>query len=85
MYSASISKTIQVELKDGFKSQPISITAFNDFKNFTFVVDVVNSNDDKDELLFIIIVSIAALFIILFGGYLFSIVRKRQKTSAMPE
>lgn len=50
MYSASISKTLHLEVKKNFTTQTLNITAFSDFKNYTFNVTLVNkSNDDDDD------------------------------------
>lgn len=90
MYSASISKNISFEVKKNFTTQVLNVTAFSDFKNFTFNVNIVRKDDDDDddhhddhsktdEVLFIIVVIVAAIIIIVFGAYIFSVVRKRSR------
>lgn len=94
MYSASISKTLSLEVKKNFTTQTLNVIAFSDFKKYAFNVTLVNkSNDDDDddddhhhddhsktdEILFIIVVIVAAVIIIAFGAYIFCVVRKRSR------
>lgn len=93
MYSASISKTLSLEVKKNFTTQTLNVIAFSDFKNYTFNVTLVNKSDDDDddddhhhddhsktdEILFIIVVIVAAVIIIAFGAYIFCVVRKRSR------
>ena len=95
MYSASLSKTLSLEVQKNYTNQTLSVTAYSDFKNFTFNVTVFakGSDDDDDdhhhddhsttdEILFIIVVVVAAVIIIVFGGYIFHVVRKRSRVVA---
>jgi hypothetical protein len=93
MYSASLSKTLALEVHKNYTNQTLTVTAYSDFKNFTFNVTVFakgNDDDDDDdhhhddhsktdEILFIIVVVVAAVIIIVFGGYIFHVVRKRSR------
>lgn len=49
MYSASISKTLQFEVKQNFTSQFLNVIAYSDFKNYTFKVSIVANSDDDDD------------------------------------
>lgn len=49
MYSASLSKKIQFEVKKNFTTQVLNVTAYSDFKNFTFNVNIVRKEDDDDD------------------------------------
>lgn len=96
MYSASLSKTLSLEVQKNYTNQTLSVIAYSDFKNFTFNVTVFakGSDDDDDddhhhddhsktdEILFIIVVVVAAVIIIVFGGYIFYVVRKRSRVVA---
>jgi hypothetical protein len=92
MYSASLSKTLQFEVKKDFKTQKMNVTAVSDFSNYTFTVPVIRKEDDDDdddhhhddhskvdEILFIIVVIVAAVIIIVFGSYIFCVIRKKNR------
>ncbi len=92
MFSASLSKTLQLEVKKNFTSQPLNITAYSDFRKYNFTVNIVAKHDDDDdddhhhddhsktdEILFIVVVIVAAVIIIVFGAYIFQVVRKRNR------
>ena len=40
MHSVSLSKNIQIETKYGFKGQTLNITELNDFKQFSFNIEI---------------------------------------------
>jgi len=72
------------------------VTAYSDFKKYSFNITVhaKGSDDDNDddhhhddhsktdETLFIIVIVVAAVIIIVFGAYIFQVVRKRSKAVA---
>ncbi len=49
MYSASISKTLHLEVQKNFTSQPLNITAYSDFRKYNFTVNIVAKHDDDDD------------------------------------
>ena len=42
-----MSKNLTVEFEKDFKDQKMTLTAFNDFTNFTFEVSLINPDDEE--------------------------------------
>ena len=49
MYSASISKSLQLEVQKNYTNQTLTVTAYSDFKNYTFDVTIFRKGDDDDD------------------------------------
>ena len=62
----------------------MNITAYNDFKSFTFEVRLVD-NDLEDDLVFIVILSVAGGLTIFFVFYLCVIYHRKKRASSVPQ
>jgi phosphotransferase system glucose/maltose/N-acetylglucosamine-specific IIC component len=81
LIGASIAHNLTLSLTKGYKTQDISIKAFNDFSSFNFTASVTAKPDDdsSESTIIIIIIILCAIVFVFFLFYIFSIARKKKQ------
>jgi hypothetical protein len=81
MMKASISHNLTLSLYSGYKTQPVTLQAYNDFSKYEFTAQVIYTPDDDDkskDAMVIIIIVLCAIVFVFFVFYICAVIRRKK-------
>jgi hypothetical protein len=82
MIGASIAHNLSLSLLEGYKTQTINITAYNDFSTFNFTASITARNDDdtsENNTIIIIIIVFSCIIFVFIVFYIVNVVKRKRQ------